>query len=115
MTDPFAAVMWSVVAALFVANGVYSCLMAHAKEDALLAALSWMFLSLAVGTGLIAGLRSGWEILPLSHLKVIERTAFIIAAVDGAAVVWMLTGGWEQSERMRRFVRRWNHLMEGVL
>ena len=112
MTDPTAAVIWAIIASVFLSCGVFSCLLAHSEKIAVAGALAWMFLALAVGFGLLASLRTGWGILPLSHLKVIERTAFAIAAVNGVLSLWILANA---SERVRKWGRQSEHPIKGLL
>lgn len=110
MTDPFAAAMWAIVAGIFVTNAVYACLLSRHYDDPILGALAWMFISLALGTAMIGLLRSGWGIIPLTTLKVIERSAFVIASVNGFLVMEIATGRWQRSDTVRRLLQWWNHL-----
>jgi len=116
MTDPNAAVMWAVIAGIFLTNAVYAGLLGTRYRSQILAALSMMFLCLAIGTALIGLLRTDWhDIIPLATLKVIERSTFLVAAVNGMAVIEMATGRWYRRESVKRMLSWWNHLLGSMV
>lgn len=77
--------------------------------------MMWMFLALAVGTGMIGFLRTGNDLLSIAAIKIIERTAFIIAAVNGWFVVQLASGQWNGSRTMHKVLQRWNHALDQLM
>lgn len=114
MIDPLEAMVWAVIAGLWLGASAYAALMAHYRKQAALAALASSFFCLFVGMALIGLLRTGWRPIPIPMLKIIERSAFIVAALNGVFAVQILSGRWCAQPTLR-MVRWWNHMLEGVL